>query len=236
MLSNLTRQFGRCVRETGQALDRLGMRVLNDNSFKEKFSRHRQIMNLENKMPTIAHDSWIAPNATVIGDVEVGNDSSVWYGSVIRGDLNPIKIGFCTNIQDRTVIHTSSATTPGLTPGTSIGSHVTVGHSCTLYSCTIEHNVLVGMGSIVLDGALVESNAILAAGTVVPPGRRIPAGQMWAGNPAKYVRDVSDDERDELKLQAERYQELARTHSDEFLPYGTVHLDAERVKASGGSM
>ena len=98
--------------------------------------------------------------------------------NILVGDLNPIKIGFCTNIQDRTVIHTSSTTTPGLAPGASIGSYVTVGHSCTLYSCTIEDNVLVGMGSIVLDGALVESNAILAAGTVVPPGRRIPAGQV----------------------------------------------------------
>ena len=89
------------------------------------------------------------------------------------------------------------------------------------------------MGSIVLDGALVEKNSILAAGTVVPPGRKIPAGQLWAGNPAQYVRDVTEDEMLELTKQAEHYRELARTHSDEFLPYGTAYLDAERLKTAG---
>ncbi len=135
-------------------------------------------MNLYDKVPAIAHDSWVAPNASVIGNVEICNDASVWYGCVLRGDLNKISIGNRTNIQDRTVIHTSSTTSPGLDAGTSIGNDVTVGHACVLYSCTIENNCLIGMGSIVLDGALVESNSILAAGTVVPPGRRIPSGQV----------------------------------------------------------
>lgn len=230
MLSRVSLEFGRCVRETGQALDRLGMKMLKNNSYKEKFSRHRQVMNLKDAVPTIAGDSWIAPNATVIGNVQVGNDASIWYGSVVRGDLNEIKIGFCSNVQDRTVIHTSPTETPGLPSGTSIGNYVTIGHSCTLYSCTIEDYSLIGMGSIVLDGALIESKAILAAGTVVPPGRRIPSKQLWAGNPAKYVRDVTDDEVDAMQKQAESYQALAKTHSDEFLPYGTAYLDAERVK------
>ena len=128
----------------------------------------------------------------------------------IVADQNPIKIGFCSNIQDQTVIHTSDTTSPGLASGTSVGDYVTVGrftkltrsiflfihagHGCTLYSCTIESNCLIGMGSTVLDGALVEKNSILGAGTVVPPGRLIPSGQMWTGNPAQYVREVSEDE------------------------------------------
>ncbi|OQR84644.1 hypothetical protein ACHHYP_13114 [Achlya hypogyna] len=236
MLRKVTFELGRCVRETGQAMDRLGLRVLGSNEAREKFSRHRQIMNLYDKVPNVAFDSWVAPSASVIGDVEICNDASVWYGVVIRGDLNKVSIGNRTNIQDRTVIHTSSTTTPGLAPGASIGNDVTVGHGCILYSCTIENNCLIGMGSIVLDGALVESNSILAAGTVVPPGRRIPSGQLWAGSPAQYVRDVTEDEIADLTKQAAEYKNLAATHSDEFLPYGTAYLDAERIKAQGGQL
>jgi gamma-carbonic anhydrase len=139
-------------------------------------------------------------------------------------------------VQDRSIIHTASSSNPGLAPGASIGNDVTIGHGCTLYSCTVENNVLVGMGSIILDGALVESNSIIAAGSVVPPGRRIPSGQLWAGNPAKYIRDLSEDEIKDVTKQAADYTAIARTHSDEFLPFGTAYLDAERVKAQGGKM
>ncbi|OWZ00546.1 hypothetical protein PHMEG_00028233 [Phytophthora megakarya] len=236
MMRKVTFELGRCVRETGQALDRLGLRVLNDNSFKEKFSRHRQVMALYDKRPKIAHDVWVAPNATIVGDVEICNDASVFYNVVIRGDLNQVRIGNRTNVQDRTVIHTASSTSPGLAPGANIGNDVTIGHGCTLYSCTIENNALIGMGSIVLDGALVESNTIIAAGSVVPPGRRVPAGQLWAGNPAKYVRDLSDDEVADIAKQASEYKNIASTHSDEFLPYGTAYLDAEKIKAAGGQL
>ncbi|KAJ0408184.1 hypothetical protein ATCC90586_006494 [Pythium insidiosum] len=232
----MTFELGRCVRETGQALDRLGMRVLGDNAFKERFSRHRQVMNLYDKRPVIAHDVWVAPNATVVGDVEICNDASIWYNVVIRGDLNQVRIGNRTNVQDRTVIHTASNSTPGLPAGTSIGNDVTIGHGCILYSCTIENNALIGMGSIILDGALVESDAIVAAGSVVPPGRRIPSGQLWAGNPAKYIRDISEDEVKDITKQATEYKGIAQTHSDEFLPYGTAYLDAERIKAAGGQL
>lgn len=188
-------------------------------------SRHRQIVGLYDKRPKIASDVWVAPNATIVGDVEICNDASVFYNVVIRGDLNQVRIGNRTNVQDRTVIHTASATAPGLAPGTSIGNDVTIGHGVTLYSCTIENNAIIGMGAIILDGALIESNTIVAAGSVVPPGRRIPSGQLWAGNPAKYVRDISDDEVADITKQAKDYVAVAATHSDEFLPYGTAYLD-----------
>lgn len=99
------------------------------------------------------------------------------------------------------------------------------GHGCVLYSCTIENTSLIGMGSIILDGALIESNTIIGAGSVVPPGARIPSGQLWVGNPAKYVRDITDDEVQDIIRQAKEYQAIALTHSAEFLPYGTVYLD-----------
>jgi carbonic anhydrase/acetyltransferase-like protein (isoleucine patch superfamily) len=236
MLRKVTFEVGRAVRETGQALDRLGLRVLGDNAFNERFSRHRQVMNLYDKRPVIAHDVWVAPNATIVGDVEICNDASVWYNVVIRGDLNQVRIGNRTNIQDRTVIHTASTTNAGLSPGASIGNDVTIGHGCILYSCTIENNSLIGMGSIILDGALIESNTIIAAGSVVPPGRRVPSGQLWAGNPAKYVRDISEDEVSDIVKQAKEYKSIAETHSDEFLPYGTAYLDAEKIKAAGGQL
>jgi carbonic anhydrase/acetyltransferase-like protein (isoleucine patch superfamily) len=139
--------------------------------------------------------------------------------------LNKVSIGNRTNVQDGTVIHTSSASNPGLPAGTSIGNDVTIGHGCTLYSCTIENGALIGMGSIILDGALVESNSIIAAGSIVPPGRRVPKGQLWAGNPAKFVREISDEEVNDILRQAKEYKNIADTHSDEFLPYGTAYLD-----------
>ncbi|KAL0585059.1 hypothetical protein ABG067_005196 [Albugo candida] len=236
MLRGISFKVGRAFRETGQALDRVGLKVLGNNSYKEQFSRHRQIINLYDKQPAIAHDVWVAPNATVIGDVEICNDASVWYNVVIRGDLNAVTIGNRTNVQDRTVIHTSKENSPGVPAGTSIGNNVTIGHGCVLYSCTIENTSLIGMGSIILDGALIESNTIIGAGSVIPPGARIPSGQLWVGNPAKYVRDITDDEVQDIIRQAKEYQAIALTHSAEFLPYGTVYLDAERVKASGGTM
>lgn len=236
MLRRVTFQLGRCIRETGQALDRLGLKAIEKTSYNEQFSRHRQLMNIYDKVPNVSGDSWIAPNAAIIGEVQVGNEASVWYGAVLRGDLNPIVVGYRSNIQDQSVIHTSGDSTPGLPAGVLVGSYVTVGHGCTLYSCIIEDQCTIGMGSIILDGALIESNSILAAGTVVPPGRRIPSGQLWAGNPAKYVRDVTEEEMENFISQADKYYDNALTHRDEFLPYGTAYLDAERVKASGGKM
>jgi|TARA_B100000780_G_scaffold274403_1_gene239370 gamma-carbonic anhydrase len=174
MLRKIASETGKCLRETGQALDRLGLRAMGDHvSFRETWSRHRKLMNLYEKRPIVATDVFVAPNASVIGDVIIGDHSSVWYGAVIRGDVNTIKIGHRSNIQDRVVIHASKPNNEGGFPTTvTIGDYVSVGHGAVLSSCVIETNVLIGPNALILDGALVERNSIIEPGTVVPPGRR----------------------------------------------------------------
>lgn len=154
--------------------------------------------------PGIGKDVFVAPNATVIGNVSIGANSSVWFNVLIRGDDHWIKIGERTNLQDGTVVHISKDTAP-----TFIGSDVTIGHGCIIHGCTLEDGCMVGIGAIVLDGAIVEKGAIVGAGAVVPPGKRVPAGEMWAGCPAKKVRDVRPEEFGHLTRNAVHYCGLA---------------------------
>lgn len=157
--------------------------------------------------PKIDPTCMVAENAVVIGDVTIGAGSSVWYNVAIRGDVNDIKIGARTNIQDGTVIHVSSTT-----QGTYVGDDVTVGHMALLHACTIGHRTLVGMGAIIMDQAIVGDECMIAAGALVTMGKKIPSRQLWAGRPAKYVRDVTEDDILMLKISAEKYVELAREY------------------------
>lgn len=165
------------------------------------------ILPYRNIYPKIDPTCMVAENAVIIGDTVIGPDSSVWYNVAIRGDVNDIKIGARTNIQDGTVIHVSSTT-----QGTYIGDNVTVGHMALLHACTVGHRTLIGMGAIVMDQAIVGDECIIAAGALVTPGKVVPARQLWAGRPAKYVRDVRDDDLLMLKISAEKYVELAREY------------------------
>jgi carbonic anhydrase/acetyltransferase-like protein (isoleucine patch superfamily) len=162
--------------------------------------------------PKIDPSAFIAENAVIIGDVEIGPDSSIWYGVVIRGDVNKIRIGANTNIQDGTVIHVDAQGEHWEGIPTLIGDNVTVGHKALLHACTIESNAFVGMGSIVLDGAVVEEGAMLAAGAVLTPKKRIPKGQLWAGAPAKYFRDLTTEQTDYFTVSADHYAWLAKQY------------------------
>ena len=155
-------------------------------------------------MPRIGQKVWLAPGAQIVGDVEIGDEAGIWYNCVIRGDVNDIKIGARTNIQDGTVIHVSSTL-----QGTYIGADVTVGHMALLHACTIEDGAFIGMKACVMDGAYVESGAMVAAGALVTPGKRVPTGQLWAGSPAKYMRDLTEAERAHILYSAKHYVELA---------------------------
>ncbi|PCI98430.1 MAG: gamma carbonic anhydrase family protein [Alphaproteobacteria bacterium] len=158
-------------------------------------------------IPQIHDSAFIAPSASIIGDVQIGEDSNIWYNCALRGDVNDIKIGKRTNIQDGTVIHVTTNF-----QGTHVGDDVTVGHLAILHACTIEDFGFVGMQACVMDGAVVESHGMLAAGALLTPNKRVPSGELWAGSPAKYMRDLTDKERAYLKWSAPHYVELGREH------------------------
>ncbi len=161
-------------------------------------------------VPQIDNDAFIAPFASVIGDVVIGAGTSIWYNSVVRGDVNIIRIGKDTNIQDGTVIHVA---TRG--KGTHIGDRVTVGHMALLHDCTLEDDAYVGMQACVMDGAVVQSKAFVAAGALVTPGKVVPTGQLWAGRPAKYLRDLGPDDYALFEWSAPHYKRLAAEHKAE---------------------
>ena len=157
--------------------------------------------------PKIADDAFIAPTAAVIGDVEVGSRSSVWFGVILRGDFAGIRVGEDTNIQDGTIVHVISRH-----PGTAIGSGVTIGHAAVIHACVLEDGCFVGMGAVVLDGAVVESGAMVGAGSLVPPGKRVKGGELWMGIPARRVRELTGEEREQIVRTAPNYAELAREY------------------------
>lgn len=161
-------------------------------------------------MPRIHPSAFIAENAVIVGDVEIGADSSVWYGCTIRGEVNNITIGQRTNIQDHTMIHVSSTT-----QGTYIGDDVTVGHAALLHACTIGNRVLIGMQACVMDDVSIADDVILAAGALITPGKAVPTRQLWGGRPAKYMRDLSTEDIDFLPFSARRYVGVAKNYIDE---------------------
>jgi len=167
--------------------------------------------------PRIAADAFIAETAVVIGDVEIGAGASVWYGCVLRGDVNSIRVGPDTNLQDGTIIHCNHdrngdyRQTGGGEP-TRIGAGVVVGHMALLHACTIGDGAFIGMRSAVLDRATVEGGGMVAAGAVVTPGKVVAAGELWAGMPAKLMRAMSEAERAQVPYLVDHYKELAAVH------------------------
>jgi len=165
------------------------------------------VRSYDGKTPQIGDGVFLAETAAVIGDVIIGDGSSVWYGSVVRGDVMPIRIGAHTSIQDNTVVHVTSHVS-----GTVVGDRVTVGHNVILHACTVEDECIIGMGSILLDGVRVGRHCIVGAGALVTPGTNVPEGSMVLGSPARVKRPLSDDERARIAGNAEHYVELARRY------------------------
>ncbi|MEM7481864.1 MAG: gamma carbonic anhydrase family protein [Acidobacteriota bacterium] len=155
------------------------------------------------RMPSLGEGAFVAPTAEVMGDVEAGEDCSFWFQTVVRGDVNFIRIGARTNLQDGVIVHVTHETHP-----THIGSGVVVGHGAVLHGCTVEDGALIGIGARVLDGAVVEAGAQIGAGALVAPGHRIPSGHLALGMPARVTRPLSDREREQIPAIAERYVQL----------------------------
>ena len=171
-------------------------------------------------MPKVHETAFIAENAIIIGDVEIGPRASIWYGCVIRGDVNSIRIGAETNIQDGSVIHATHdrAGDYRLTGGgvpTVIGDGVTVGHMALLHACEIQSHAFIGMRSVVMDKAVVESGAMVAAGAVVTPGKRILSGELWSGTPASFKRKLKPEDAELIPYLQRNYVELAASYGPE---------------------
>lgn len=159
--------------------------------------------------PVIAPDAFVAPSATIVGDTQIGAKASIWFNVVLRGDVNYIRVGERTNIQDGTVVHVSSKDHP-----TIIGTDVLIGHMAMIHACTLEDGCFVGMSATVMDGAVVEKGAMIAAGALIAPGKRVIAGQLWAGTPAKSIRDVTPEEAASFPDQIQRYVDLGQSYRD----------------------
>ncbi|GLP97705.1 gamma carbonic anhydrase family protein [Paraferrimonas sedimenticola] len=176
----------------------------------------KSIRTFKNKTPVIGEGAYVDESSVLAGDVTLGKDVSIWPLVAARGDVNWIRIGDRTNIQDGSVLHVSreSSINPDGYP-LDIGADVTVGHKAMLHGCRIGDRVLVGMGAIVLDGVIVEDEVIIGAGTLVPPGKRLESGYLYVGSPAKQIRELSEKERGFLKDTAAKYVELKEAYSAE---------------------
>ncbi len=165
-------------------------------------------LRFEGVFPSIDPDAWVAPSASVIGDVHVGPRSSIWFGTVVRGDVHEIRIGSGTNLQDLCVVHVTRERFP-----TRIGDDVTVGHHATVHGCRVGDGALIGIGAIVLDGAEIGDEALVGAGALVPPGMKVPAGAVVMGTPARVVRMLDAGERALQRERARHYVSLAASHA-----------------------
>lgn len=165
------------------------------------------------KRPRVDPAAWVAPTAAVIGDVTLAAGANIWFGCTLRGDVSFITVGENSNVQDGTVVHVSTGK-----PGTRIGSNVTIGHMALIHACVLEDGCFVGMKACVSDGAVVESGAMVAAGALVTPGKRVKAGQLWAGAPARFVRELTDAERAYIAEVPLRYV----AHAEEYRRAGVL--------------
>lgn len=215
--------MGRGFRETGQALERMGARAQDNWLFQEKICRHRAVMNLFDQRPKLSAGCFVAPNASVIGSVEMKDYSSIWYGAVLRGDQSSIYVGGYSSVGDRSVVLSAAVNPTGFSARTYIGDYVTIGQGCVLRACTVDDNSVVGDGCVIQEGALVDRNAMLEAGSLLPSGMRVPSGEVYGGNPATFVRKLSKMELEEMKVTSEKTAVLASQHADEFLPYGELY-------------
>jgi carbonic anhydrase/acetyltransferase-like protein (isoleucine patch superfamily) len=176
-----------------------------ESSLIQKLSEELKIFPYKEYFPKLGENVFLASGVKIIGNVEIGNDTSVWYNTVIRGDVHYIKIGESTNIQDCSMLHVTNGKFP-----LNIGNKVTIGHSVSLHGCTLQDLCLIGIGAIILDGAMVESNSMVAAGALVKQNFVVPSGKLVAGVPAKVIRDLTKEEIKDIEAGAARYVEYAQ--------------------------
>ncbi len=192
-------------------------------------TKHRFLVPIYDLHPNI-DNCWVAPNATLVGEMSIGDYSSIWHNVVIRGDINYVRILAYTSIGDRTVIHTANSLPTGFPAAIHIGAHVTIGPGCSIYSCIIEDDSFIGANSVIMEGSRIEKAAIVLPNSVVPPGRLIPAGQIWGGNPVQYVRDATESEIFANYAYTFQIMELSYTYIEQFTPWSYNYLKKESTK------
>ena len=166
-----------------------------------------RILRFRNLSPRIALDAFVAPDATLIGDVDIGAGAGIWFGCVLRGDVNPIRVGARTNVQDGSIVHVTRKRF-----STTIGNDVTIGHRAIIHGCVLEDGCFIGMAATIMDGAVIESGAMVAAGALVTPCKRVGKGQLWGGSPAAFMRNLTDDEGRYIAEAAKHYAQLANEY------------------------
>jgi len=207
---------GRSLQSAGSYLDSIGIKIRHDVVTPPQVCKHRRLLIVDGKKPHIKQGAWIAPSASVIGDVNVGIFSVIWYGAVLRGDSQNIKIGALSSIGERCVIQNSFKTKALKSDSTIVGNRVTIEYGSILSSCKIGDHSKIEAGSILSDGVVVEKNAVVGSGSLVLPGVTIPEGELWSGKPAQFERKLTVDEISDLSTHTEKYFELATFHAREW--------------------
>ncbi|GAX76063.1 hypothetical protein CEUSTIGMA_g3506.t1 [Chlamydomonas eustigma] len=198
------------IRESGQALERLGCQMQGIYSHEEIINRHTPISPIKYDAPQISNSSFVAPSGLVLGKVSLGEGASIWYNAVVRGDYGTVTIGKNSNIQDSAYVGACSEFSPSVV----IGENVSVGHGAVLKGCTIGSNTLIGMNTVISEGVQVGASSIIAAGAYIEENTVVPPNEVWAGSPAKKLRDLKASEKDYLRSLPERYRELSGQHKE----------------------
>eukprot|EP01097_Dermamoeba_algensis_P012123 TRINITY_DN983_c0_g1_i1.p1 TRINITY_DN983_c0_g1~~TRINITY_DN983_c0_g1_i1.p1 ORF type:complete len:244 (-),score=50.75 TRINITY_DN983_c0_g1_i1:955-1686(-) len=224
-MAGVTNIFGRLLQRAGQSIESVGCRLQGHQVFAERLGS-RRVQSLREFVPSISPTAHVPFTSTAIGGVTIGDGTFLGVGSQLRGDVQDIEIGRNTSIGDGVVIHVAKYNSQEFVSPTKIGNFITVESGAILHACTLEDQCVVEAGAIVLDGAVVRTQAIVGAGSLVSPGTEVKAGQLWAGSPAKFVRDLTPEERKALKPRAQNNLEvqhdLMKSHQDvtEFVELG----------------
>jgi len=230
LLTTNARRFGKAQIPLNNSA-RMAFSSVSPSQTGDLFSAARLMQAHTEKVPIVSEDTYVAANASVIGEVLINDKCTIWYGSVLRADVNKIEIGAYTTIYDNATLTVGDILPTGFPANLRIAEYSVVGHGAYLRSCDVAQHVMIGAGSTVLEGSVVESFARIEPGSVVPPGRVIPAGQVWGGSPARYIRNTTDEEKEDIATVVRQNYNLGQDHKEEFyLHRSQLHHQANAAR------
>uniref|UniRef100_A0AAV1TJ75 Uncharacterized protein n=1 Tax=Peronospora matthiolae TaxID=2874970 RepID=A0AAV1TJ75_9STRA len=224
----LAKQVGKFIRSLGQTIDRVGVSLEGSLTYTEHLNPSTRAVKNLGRAPTFEEGVFVAPNASVVGDVKVGKGSSIWYNATVRGDVNHITIGENSNIQDQAVVHVAKIHRD---IPTKIGNNVTVGPAAIVHACTVQDHCIIGTGAQVMDGSVIGAKSVITAGSIVTQDKQVPSGQLWSGVPARYLRDLTAEEMHFMQQCSAEYTQLAEQYAVECAKsFEEYEADTERFK------